>query len=351
MNIRTGNIEPIATFIDDAIQHDKSFAIALLPGSPLPYTFGFHENNVSTTEAQEKSSVSFEIIPWLGKYNNRCVFTHNKIINPSVLGSTDHIPTESTSLQAYYNATDAAITRCKERNGKTVISRVICGKFNECKPTIGNITERLFKKYPNTFRYIYYTPATGGWLAATPETLADIDMDANQVSTMAFAGTRRAGTLSQWDNKNRKENTFVVDYIVNRLQSLGLRAEVSDGENVLFGEIEHLCRRITAKISADVSVENIIDALNPTPALCGVPIEDAIHDIASLEAHPRGCYGGVVALSTNRRYRAFVNLRCMQFSCRSYCIYGGGGITPDSDTETEYLETEAKTSFLQSLVK
>ena len=56
-----------------------------------------------------------------------------------------------------------------------------------------------------------------------------------------------------------------------------------------------------------------------------------------------------MAIDDGRRYRAFVNLRCMQILGNRFCIYAGGGIVADSDALAELQETEAKSSRLQHL--
>ena len=44
--------------------------------------------------------------------------------------------------------------------------------------------------------------------------------------------------------------------------------------------------------------------------------------------------------------KAYVNLRCAQFSENAYCIYAGGGVTAESDAESEWSETSAKGASL-----
>lgn len=207
----------------------------------------------------------------------------------------------------------------------------------------------FFASYPQTFRHIYFTPSTGCWIGATPEVLLDFDKTTGRFATMAFAGTRRRGTATSWDKKNIGENRFVIDYIAEQLHAEGIDVETSPLTSVAFGDIEHLCCHITGQTSPE-KLAVMIDAINPTPALCGYPKEDAVSDIRSVEQHQRNCYGGFVAIDDGRRYRAFVNLRCMQIIGDRFCIYAGGGIVADSDAFAELQETEAKSSRLQYLV-
>lgn len=340
--------QQIASVIDRAIEGGSSFAIAILPGEESPYIFGLQPEDAEASS--EPGEATFEVTPWLGRFADRTIFSAMGILRADTLEASSEMPRRSTTYADYIRSVKDAVERCRERSGKIVISRTICGSRNEFADSIGMIAMRYFKLNPATFRYIFYTPGTGGWLAATPETLVDYDYGSRTLSTMAFAGTRKVAENNPWDLKNQIENQFVVDYIERSLLALGLTPVIGDPENVSFGEIEHLCRRVRCKAPASMLAATI-DALNPTPAVCGTPRDRAIADIADLENHTRGCYGGVVALSTPTGYHAFVNLRCMRFDARDYCIYGGGGITSGSIAECEYKETEAKTKVLQMLTQ
>ena len=73
--------------------------------------------------------------------------------------------------------------------------------------------------YPRSYIALFYTPATGMWLIASPEIL--LRGDANGYQTMALAGTMRyAGEDMRWSDKNREEQQLVTDYIRTCLQPL-----------------------------------------------------------------------------------------------------------------------------------
>lgn len=328
----------LAQEIDDALKTGRPFAFAMFPGETDIMRFG---------SGQPSDGCSFDVSPWLGLFGNRiridgfdsAVHTHLPKMQ---------IPDSSTPRDIYLRSVDTVSRRCRERNGKTVLSRAICGSLPQ-GASIGSIACRFFASYPQTFRHIYFTPSTGCWIGATPEVLLDFDKTSGRFATMAFAGTRRRGAETAWDEKNIGENRFVIDYIAEQLHAQGIDVEMSPLTSVAFGDIEHLCCHITGQTTPGKLAE-MIDAINPTPALCGYPKEDAVKDIKSAELHQRNCYGGFVAIDDGRRYRAFVNLRCMQILGNRFCIYAGGGIVADSDALAELQETEAKSSRLQYLV-
>lgn len=327
--------ETLASEIDNALADLPEFGIALFPGSDTPVWFGAGANS---------SGITMEIVPWLGRFGERMVIGSERHHTEPI--AAEQAAWHSTTREEYMRGVGEVIGSCRERGGKTVYSRVIAG--GKPRLTYGTIAARLFAAHPDTLRFIYRTPETGCWMGATPELLFDYHRPTRQLHTMAFAGTRPAGTTAEWDRKNVEENRFVVDFITEALGRLATNVNVHDAENVTYGSIEHLCHRITARAEPQM-LEEIADALNPTPALCGWPRYIAIADIDRCELHSRECYGGFIGFSHAEGYSAFVNLRSMQFSAEGFRIFGGGGITGSSIPEEEFAETEAKTALLQKL--
>lgn len=297
----------------------------------------------------------FDISPWLGRFSSRISVPAELTAAEALelpLQHTDNQPYtfyHGISEEEYCRRVTRIAERCRRRDGKTVYSRVLAGDNPDLD--IAAAAEELFDRFPGTFRFLYYTPETGCWLGASPETLLDADTSRGTFSTAAFAGTRPINLASQpWDEKNLRENLFVADFFRERFTSLGLPYSISRPTTVDYGPVQHLCRDISGTLGAPVS--RIIDAINPTPALCGTPSEEAIADISEFEPQPRLCYGGFVAVASGSRYRAFVNLRCARIAPDGrFNIYAGGGITALSDPRAEFRETTAKASVLLSILE
>ena len=116
----------------------------------------------------------------------------------------------------------------------------------------------------------------------------------------------------------------------------------------------------------------VVLALHPTPAVCGRPLEIAKQFILNNEDYNRDFYTGFLgelnfekAQSRNRNRRniennayasikkttsLYVNLRCMQLKRNEIDIYVGGGITEDSNAESEWQETVEKTSTIKKVL-
>ncbi len=249
---------------------------------------------------------------------------------------------ETQKLQ--YNSQVYQIVQALKRNGgKTVLSRVLT---LNCCIDWPNVIDRYFVKCKNAFRYVYFTRETGCWLGATPETLIETTHADNTFKTMSLAGTRQyMDNDSEWDVKNMQEHDYVTDFIVDTLRGMGINPQVHAAENVRFGNIEHLCHRITGMLG-NVNIKDLITNLSPTPAVSGYPRNKALSDIARYEVHPRYCYAGNVGVCDENGYHIYVNLRCVHFNEERCCLYTGGGLTAMSNADDEWSETDAKMSVL-----
>ena len=256
----------------------------------------------------------------------------------------------STNKEDYIRRVSALIARLAKNGGKTVISRVVCGKASSIDWIA--VARELFMKFGSAYRFLYYTPQTGAWIGASPESLLLYDGSARMLSTMSLAGTRKYDdTNKRWDIKNIREHVFVTDYILSCLRSFGLNPEVGAAENLRYGIIEHLCHRINVCGVSPDSVFDIIGRMSPTPALAGYPLEDALSHISEVEDFPRICYGGYIGNVINGNLHCYVNLRCAHIQAGRFCLFAGGGITADSQAGDEWEETAFKCSALLEIIE
>jgi len=102
-----------------------------------------------------------------------------------------------------------------------------------------------------------------------------------------------------------------------------------------------------------------LQALHPTPAVCGLPKDDAFRFILDNEHTPRQYYSGFMGPlnlppSTHvlppTSTHLYVSLRCMQITSTHYRMYAGGGLLKDSIEEQEWQETEAKLETMRHLL-
>lgn len=291
------------------------------------------------------------------------------------------------------------------KNG--VFSKVVLSRRETIKSIDVNpieIFKRLLQRYPTAFVSVWYHPKVGTWLGATPETL--LSVSGNQLKTMALAGTQAFEGSEDvvWKEKEKEEQQIVTDFIVQSLQLVGSSQtsvgsqksdsiekshsegsvvnsshlsndsiKISGSKTIKAGNLLHLQTEITMHLKPEKSdLKPILEALHPTPAVCGFPKDKAKAYIIENEGYNREFYAGFMGelhlketfkRNTNRRNvennaynvqksvtNLYVNLRCMQIKNQNIFIYVGGGITKDSNAEAEWDETVHKSKIIKSVL-
>ena len=251
------------------------------------------------------------------------------------------LSSESTDKDEYLSRLAGLISNLKARgNAKTVISTVKTEGMpsGDTARHVAAMAKHLFDNGKGLFCNCWHHPRLGLWMGATPELLLNIR--GRQLKSVALAGTTAIGR--DWDEKNKAEQQFVVDYIADVLSTNNIMPETSPTCEAVFGRLKHLRTDFAASLPDGTDVEAIIDVLNPTPALCGYPKKQALNDIASIESHQRLCYGGLVGVAHGDEFDAYVNIRCAQIGASQCKYFAGGGITADSRPEAEWAEAQAK---------
>lgn len=211
--------------------------------------------------------------------------------------------------------------------------------------------KKMLETYKNAFVYLWFHPEVGLWMGATPERLLTVEN--GKFKTMALAGTQKyAGTTNVvWGNKEKQEQQYVTEYILKNLKESVDALEVTAPFTVQAGNLLHIRTDISGKLKSADSLENLINILHPTPAVCGLPKAVAAAFIMENEGYDRAYYSGYLGeLNINNRTSLFVNLRCMQVENRMVSIYVGGGITADSIPENEWEETVSKAEVMKKVL-
>jgi isochorismate synthase len=284
-----------------------------------------------------------------------------EVSESSKLKSIDHLDTARSFHINLVNKAKAEI----ESNlfKKVVLSRKETISLHDNNPL--ELFKRLLKKYSNAFVYCWYHPKIGLWLGATPETL--LSVTGQRFTTMSLAGTQTEHRCNKvtWTPKEINEQRLVTQFIESRLEPLVTGLSTAKVETIKAGLLYHLRTKISGILQANL--KDVVAALHPTPAVCGLPQKDTKQFVLDNENYNREFYTGflgevnikeIKSRNTNRRnvensaYSAiktvsnlYVNLRCMQLTDTKAHIYVGGGITSESIAEKEWEETcnKAKT--------
>lgn len=229
---------------------------------------------------------------------------------------------------------------------KTVYSRIKIVDFDENKTTA--LFEELVIAYPNAMVYLLSDPKLGTWLGASPELL--LRTVGEHGFSISLAGTKECEDQTRWKEKEQNEQALVSEYIKEKLKELELSSIETIGPyDFIAGPVKHL--RTDFSFSFSIDENKILDVLHPTPAVCGVPKEQALEVIEHIEQHDRSIYTGYLGLLKPNDTKIFVNLRCCQIRPGKMYLYLGGGFTEASDAELEWKETENKSKTILDLVQ
>lgn len=214
--------------------------------------------------------------------------------------------------------------------------------------TIGGLRE----KFPDCFSLLVNNGKGQTFLAAAPERLLRID--GGVLHTEALAGSAKRGATKDEDkiygdellssDKDLREHRFVIDHIVGHLESLGII--VGDWPRPglkKLANVQHIVTPIQARVDARFHLLDVAQRLHPTPAVGGVPVDDALRGIQDLENFERGLYAGVIGwVDAQGNGELAVGLRSALIDGNRARLYAGGGIVEGSDPKKERIETDIK---------
>lgn len=184
--------------------------------------------------------------------------------------------------------------------------------------------------------------------------------DGDKLTTRPMKGTTNRGLTSEtdlaqarWlaqDQKNRSENMMIVDLLrndMNRISKIGSEDVKSLCQVEQYSTVWQMTSTIETQLLTNRSLCDVFQALFPCGSITGAPKIATMEIIKKVEKQPRGVYCGAVGILVPQGPSIFnVAIRTLQME-ETKAIYGvGGGITWDSNWESEYEETKQKAAVL-----
>jgi len=214
--------------------------------------------------------------------------------------------------------------------------------------------ETLCKKYPTAFVSLVSSQEYGTWIGASPEVLLQVNEQG--FTTYSLAGTMANTAWNEkvgWGEKEQVEQNLVSEYILQSLEQITKDTpEITGPDTIVAGNLLHLCTSFTYKNVPHFNWQKAVDVLHPTPAVAGLPKNEAVNYILQNELSPRSYYSGYLGpVNLDGEINLFVNLRCMQVTKKNLMLYVGCGVTSDSKPSKEWKETKIKAETLLSVLK
>ena len=359
-------IDPVTVFMNtiNLKKGDKGFAISPFVNPKGEETLFLHgdlyfetptnriierpELSENTTKQERKKAFIQRVNQLKRSGIERTPFWHNHV----------DAPTTQSEKESYCHLVTKGVQAIKgKRFNKLVLSRTKVVSLSDDFNVVRTF-EKVCEEYPNVLAYLFSVPKIGTWMGATPEILVSIAQD-NILHTVALGGTQvmTPENLNHpaWKRKELEEQAFISRYIANCFKKIGIKKFNQEGpRTILAGDLLHLKTNFSVDLNALPSPQvgsELLELLHPTPAVCGIPKEEAAVYITENEGYERQFYTGFLGpIGINDESHIYVNLRCMQLYQSQAILYVGAGITKESDPDKEWLETEAKCQTLLKVI-
>ena len=227
-------------------------------------------------------------------------------------------------------------------------------------PSVSTLLDSAGRRFPDCFRFCV-EPADGpAFVGASPERLVAVADGAVRVDALAGTAHRGGddaedaalgdGLLA--DDKERREHGSVVDYVRDALRPVCATLNVSDVPGLLrLANVQHLHTPISGQLANGEGVLDLAERLHPTPAVGGMPRDDAMEWLASHEVLERGWYsGGVGVVGSDGQGELCVAIRSGLVNGTTTRLYAGAGIVRGSVPDREAAEVDHKLRGLREVL-
>ena len=181
-----------------------------------------------------------------------------------------------------------------------------------------------------------------------------IEIEDNKIYTYPMKGTidakiedAKSKILS--NQKEMAEHVMVVDLLRNDLNIVSNKVKVEEFryvDRIKAGERELL--QVSSKISGELEKDwqnrlgTILVSLLPAGSITGTPKKNTIEIIKKVEKYDRGYFTGVFGVFDGECVKSGVMIRFIEKIDDNLYYKSGGGITIDSNIESEYNELKEK---------
>jgi para-aminobenzoate synthetase component 1 len=247
-----------------------------------------------------------------------------------------------TQFPADFATYRAKMERIQEqiRAGNTYLLNLTCATPIETNLNL----EEIFRYSRAKFK-LYFKDQ---FVCFSPERF--IDIQGNTIATYPMKGTIDADLPNAkytilHDRKEMAEHVMIVDLMRNDLGIVGSHVRVEQFryvDRVRAGDKDLL--QVSSRITAQLPDEwrdhigSLLDHLTPAGSITGTPKWSTVEIIRQVEGYARGFYTGIFGIFDGESLRSGVMIRFVEQTPDGLIYKSGGGITIDSDAQSEYEE-------------
>ena len=177
-----------------------------------------------------------------------------------------------------------------------------------------------------------------------------VKIEDNKIHTYPMKGTIDSSIPHAKDKilKNEKEmaeHVMVVDLLRNdlsikaknvRVEEFRYITEIEAGDKKLLQVSSHISGEL--ENSWHVGLGDILESLLPAGSISGAPKKSTLEIIDEIEDYERGYFSGVFGVFDGENFDSGVMIRFIEKTKNGFIYKSGGGITLDSNAESEYNE-------------
>ncbi|XP_052167018.1 isochorismate synthase 1, chloroplastic-like isoform X1 [Oryza glaberrima] len=284
-------------------------------------------------------------------------------VNNSTLQTTivklNHVPTKASWDLAVTKALQ--MIKGKQRElVKVVLAR--CSRYitDTCIDPV-ELLACLKVEGQNAYQFCIQPPDAPAFVGNSPEQL--FHRKYLNISSEALAGTRARGKTRADDfqigqdlllsSKEDNEFTIVRDSIEKKLEMICDDVVVHPSKALRkLPRVQHLSAQLAARMRNEDDEFDILNTLHPSPAVCGLPTEEARQFIQDYEIFDRGMYAGPVGWFGGAESEFAVGIRsALLGKGHSTLVYAGAGIVEGTNPSFEWDELDLKASQFAKLLQ
>ena len=286
---------------------------------------------------------------WCLEQGKKNILYHSPTLINREKQNTDHIPApkENPNEENWIKN----IIQSKQDFSTTSLEKIVLARQSRrsCSRPY-QLFEELRRIQKNCYHFLFSPNRKEVFFGVSPERLLQIRE--GTLYTEALAGTRERSLDETRNNilsrdlfrseKDQHEHGIVIQYIEDTLRSFCDDITIEKKQLLSLHHVQHLQTPIKATLSAAYSLENLIQALHPTPAVCGLPKQEAMNKIHCFENYDRGFYAGTMGIITKERIDLTVTIRSALWQDGQLLIWAGAGIVAQSNPKEEWMELNNK---------
>ncbi|MFE0679802.1 isochorismate synthase MenF [Streptomyces sp. NPDC058961] len=277
------------------------------------------------------------------------------------------VPFNDTEIAGYIRLVDSVLPLL--RSPGSALEKVVVARAERFRSTGSasidplHLYGRIADLYPRVHSYLVEHLHSPGvhTLGASPELF--LRKSGDTITMTPLAGTvPRDPTLTPAEDERRAraelftdkflvEHRHLVEFMLANLAPFCTLVDHPGRPELIEAPgVWHLGTPIRARLRGfDVRVADLVSALHPSPAVCGVPQAESL-DLITANESARGYYGGLVGwLDSDGDGEFYMALRGLDYDANDglLTLRAGGGIVADSRLDVEFAETSAKLATMR----